>query len=178
MRLSKKVWLVAGIAILAVVLGYLFMTYSQLVTEHRQLEGRLTVAQEDRLPGLTTEKGTLESQRVSATSTLASARARFPQAVESIEYGEHIFEIVRECNLTLTSLSFPRPSDRKEGAVTYSVVSLALPVSGKVADIFAFIQVIRTDERFASTEVRQISMSIEGGTASATISVDIYGYRG
>lgn len=177
MRLSKKVWLVAGIAILAVVLGYLFMTYSQLVTEHRQLEGRLTVAQ-DRLPGLTTEKGTLESQRVSATSTLASARARFPQAVESIEYGEHIFEIVNKCNLTLTSLSFPRPSDRKEGAVTYSVVSLALPVSGKVADIFEFIQVIRTDERFASTEVRQISMSIEGGIASATISVDIYGYRG
>ncbi len=177
MRLSKKVWLVAGIAILAVVLGYLFMTYSQLVTEHRQLEGRLTVAQ-DRLPGLTTEKGTLESQRVSATLTLASAQDSFPQAVESIEYGEHIFEIVRKCNLTLTSLSFPRPSDRTEGAVTYSVVSLALPVSGKVADIFAFIQVIRTDERFASTEVRQISMSIEGGTASATISVDIYGYRG
>jgi len=177
MRLSKKALAIIVIGVFAIVLGYLFMTYSQLVTEQRELEGRLTVA-EDRLPGLTTEKESLESQRVSATSALASARASFPRAVESIEYGEHIFEIVKKCNLTLTSLSFPRPSDRKEGAVTYSVVSLALPVSGKVADIFEFIQVIRTDERFASTEVKQISMSIEGGTASATISVDIYGYRG
>lgn len=177
MRLSKKALAIIVIGVFAIVLGYLFMTYSQLVTDQRQLEGRVTVAQ-NRLPGLTAEKQTLESQRVSATSALASARASFPQAVESIEYGEHIFEIVKKCNLTLTSLSFPRPSDRKEGAVTYSVVSLALPVSGKVADIFEFIQVIRTDERFASTEVRQISMVIKGETASATISVDIYGYRG
>jgi len=177
MRLSKKVWLIAGIGVFAVVLGYLFMTYSQLVTEQRQLEGRLTAAQNP-LPGLTAEKESLESQRISATSALASAQISFPQAVESIEYGEHIFEIVKKCNLTLSSLSFPRPSDRKEGSVTYSAVSLTLPVSGKVADIFEFIRVIRTDERFASTEVKQISMSIEGETASATINVDIYGYRG
>ncbi len=177
MRLSKKALAIIVIGVFAIVLGYLFMSYSQLVTEQRQLEGRLTVAQ-NRLPGLTAERETLESRRVSATSTLASTRASFPQAVESIEYGEHIFEIVKKCNLTLTSLSFPRPSDRKAGSVTYSVVSLALPVSGKVADIFEFIQVIRTDERFASTEVKQVSMAIQGGTASATISVDIYGYRG
>jgi len=177
MRLSKKALAIIIIGVFAIVLGYLFMTYSQLVTEQRQLEGRLTVSQ-DRLPDLTAEKESLESQRVSATSTVASAGARFPQAVESIEYGEHIFEIVKKCNLTLTSLSFPRPSDRKAGSVTYSVVSLELPVSGKVADIFEFIQVIRTDERFASTEVKQISMSIKGGTASATINVNIYGYRG
>ncbi len=176
MRLNKKALAVVIICALAAVLGYLFMTYSQLLADQTDLERRLTVAQ-NRIPALVSEKESLEGQRSSARSALSSAQDRYPREIHSIEYGEHIFEIVKKCNLTMTSLTFPRPAARQEGPVAFQVVSLSLPVSGKLSDIFEFIRVLRTDDRFGSTEVKGITLSIDGETASATISVDIYGHR-
>ncbi len=172
MRPGRKFWIILGIAIFAVLAVLLLRTYSEQVTEQNELNDRLTIA-EGRLPGLTAEKGDLQKQLTQARSLRDTSQAKYPQAVESIEYGEHLFEIAEKCNVTLASLSFPRPSGTKQGAVTYSVVSLSLPISGSLADIFEFIQTIRTDARFASTRVKSVSL----GGGSATISVDIYGYK-
>ena len=172
MRLSRKFRVILGIVIFAVVLGILFNTYSGQVAERDELSDRLMVA-EGRLPGLTAEKGDLQKQLTQARSLRGTSQAKYPESVESIEYGEYLFEIAEKCNVTLASLSFPRPSDTKQGAVTYSVVSLSLPISGSLANIFEFIQTIRTDARFASTRVKSVSL----GGGSATISVDIYGYK-
>ena len=176
MRLNKKVLAVVIICALAAVAVYLFMNYSQLQADQRDFENRLTVAQ-NKIPGLVSEKESLEGQRGSARSGLTAAQAKYPQEIHSIEYGEHIWEIVKKCNLTMTTLSFPRPSATQEGAVTYSVASLTFPVSGTLSNIFEFIRVLRTDDRFGSTRVKSISLSLDGETASATISVDIYGHR-
>jgi len=62
------------------------------------------------------------------------------------------------------------------GSVTYSVVSLSLPVSGTLENIFKFVDIIKTDPRFASTQVNSVNLNVGGG--SATIAVDIYGYEG
>ena len=172
MRLSRKFWIILGIAILALAVGFLFTTHSGQVIERDELSDRLMVA-EGRLPGLTAEKGDLQKQVTQARSLRDTSQAKYPRAVESIEYGEYLFEIAEKCNVTLASLSFPRPSDTKQGEVTYSVVSLSLPISGSLANIFEFIQTIRTDARFASARVKSVSL----GGGSATISVDIYGYR-
>lgn len=176
MRLNKKLLAVVIIGAFAIILGYLFTTYSQLAAEQTDLDRRLTVAQ-NRIPDLVSEKESLEGQRGSARSALGSAQAKYPRELHSIEYGEHIWEIVEQCNLTMTSLSFPRPAARQEGPVAFQVVSLTLPVRGQLSDIFEFIRVLRTDDRFGSTEVKSISVSIEGEATSATISVDIYGHR-
>jgi hypothetical protein len=87
-----------------------------------------------------------------------------------------LFEIAVECNVNLDSLTFPRPAGRTVGGVTYSLVSLILPVSGTLENIFQFIDTIRTDDRFASSDVRSVSMNIGG--SKATITLDIYGYKG
>jgi len=176
MKINKKVLAVIIVCAFAAVLAYLFMNYSQIQADREALDNRLTVAQ-NRIPGLVSEKDGLEGQQGSARSGLAAAQAKYPQDIHSIEYGEHIWEIVKKCNLTMTSLSFPRPAARQEGAIAFQVVSITLPVSGKLSDIFEFIRVIRTDDRFGSTEVKSISLSIDGETASATISVDIHGHR-
>jgi len=173
---NKKLLAVVIIVALAAILGYLFMTYSQLLADHRDLEDRLTVAR-NRIPELVSDKQSLEGQRSSARSALTSAQAKYPRELHSIEYGEHVWEIVKQCNLSMDCLSFPRPAARQEGPVAFQVVSLTLPVSGELSDIFEFIRVLRTDDRFGSTEVKTISLSIAGETASATISVDIYGHR-
>lgn len=176
MRLNKKALAVVIIVAFAVVLGYLFTNYSELQADQRDLENRLTVAQ-NRIPDLVSEKDSLGAQQVSARSELDLARAKYPQNIHSIEYGEHIFEIVKKCNLTMDCLSFPGPAAVQEGAVDFQVVSLSLSLKGSISDFFEFIGVLRTDERFASTRVKSISLSMDDGAVSATISVDIYGHR-
>ena len=173
MRLSRKFWIILGTGVFIVLIAVLASTYFQQVGERRELDDKLTVAQEDHLPGLVTEKETLESQLGSARSALDNSAAKYPQELHSIEYGEYLFEIAARSNVTLASLSFPRPSGRQVGAASFSVVALSLPISGSLADIFEFIRVIRTDARFASTQVNSVSM----GAGSATISVTLYAYR-
>jgi hypothetical protein len=125
---------------------------------------------------LTASRNGLEDQLAAAQSSLETSAVKFPESVQSIEYGEYLFEIAADSNVKLDSLTFPRPAGSIVGTVTYSVVSLTLPVSGTLENIFQFIDTIRTDGRFASTNVRSINMNIGG--SKATIILDIYGYKG
>ena len=174
MKLSNKVWIIVGVGIIVVLLAIVFMVYFRQVAEQRDLEDRLDVATARSIT-LAVDKKDLEDQLSQAQSVLDTSQAQYPQAIESIEYGEYIFEIAEKCNLSLASLSFPKPGTVKQGSVTYSVVSLSLPVSGALEDIFEFIDTIKTDPRFASTRVKSVNLSVGGG--SAVIAVDIYGYR-
>jgi hypothetical protein len=173
MKPSNKVWIIVGIGIIVVLLVILFTVYFGDGREQEDLNNRLSAAQ-TLSTTLTNQKEDLENKLAQAKSLLATSQVQFPKAVESIEYGEYIFEIADSCNLQLNSLAFPKPVTKTEGSVTYSVVSLSLPVSGELEDIFEFIDIINTDDRFVSTQVNSVNLGVAGG--SATISVDIYGY--
>ena len=163
MKLGKKVGLIVGAGIIVALLCIVFTVYFQQVREQQELNDQLDAATVLSV-GLTADKEDLEDELAQAESSLDTSQAQYPQEVHSIEYGEHIFEIIEECNLTLGSLSFPRPSSTH--------VSLSLPVSGSVADIFEFIDTINTDDRFASTSVNSVNLNVGGG--GATISITIY----
>ena len=162
MKSSKKVGLIIGAVIIVALLCVVFTIYFQQVRDRQDLNERLNSATVLSAQ-LTTQKGDLEDELAQAESLLDTSQAQYPQEVHSIEYGEHIFEIIDDCNLTLGSLSFPGPSSTQ--------VSLSLPVSGTVTDIFEFIDTINTDDRFASTRVNSVDLRGEGG---ATISITIY----
>ena len=162
MKISKKVWLIVGAAIIVALLCVVFTIYFQQIREQQDLNERLDSATALSVK-LTADKEDLEDDLAQAQSLLNTSQQEYPQEVHSIEYGEHIFEIVEECNLTLGSLSFPGPSSTQ--------VSLSLPISGSVADIFEFIHTINTDDRFASTSVNSVNLNVGGG---ATISITIY----
>ena len=166
MKTNKKVWLIVGAVIIVALLCVVFTIYFQQVREQQDLNEQLDSAT-DRSVKLTADKINLEDELAQAESLLNTSQAEYPQEVHSIEYGEHIFDIIEECNLTLSSLSFPGPSSTQ--------VSLSLPLSGSVADIFEFIQTINTDDRFASTSVNSVNLDVGGG---ATISITIYIYQG
>lgn len=174
MKISRKVGLVLGAIVIVAALVVVGVFYFRLAGERADLNDRLDIAQ-TLLPTLTKQKQDLEDELAFAQSSLDTSRVKFPESVDSIEYGEYLFEIADDCNVVLSSLSFPKPKARKVGTVTYSVVSLALPVSGTLANMFEFIDTIRTDDRFASTEVKSINMNVGGWV---TINVDIYGYEG
>ena len=175
MKINSKVGLIVIIVVIIAALAGLYTVYSRQAAQRSQLNERLNTAQTLQ-PGLNASKTDLEGQLAQAQSSLNSSQAQFPASVESIEYGEYLFEIAERCNLQLATLSFPRPAARTVGSVTCSVVSLSLPVSGTLENIFKFIDLIRTDPRFASTQVNSVNLNVGGG--SAVIAVDIYGYKG
>lgn len=175
MKIGNKALLVLGAIVIVAAIVVVGVLYSRQAGERAALNDRLDMAQ-TLLPVLSASKNNLEDQLASAQAALGESGVKFPESVESIEYGEYLFEIADECNVNLDSLSFPRPGASTVGTVTYSVVSLTLPVSGARDNIFEFIDVIRTDDRFASTNVRSVNMNIGG--SKATITLDIYGYKG
>jgi type II secretory pathway pseudopilin PulG len=162
MKLSKKVGLIIAAVVIVGLLCLVVTIYFRQVREQQDLNERLDSATVLSAQ-LTTQKGDLEDELAQAELLLDTSQAEYPQEVHSIEYGEHIFEIIDECNLTLATLNFPRPSSTS--------VSLSLPLGGTVADILEFINIINTDDRFASTRVNSVNLNVGGG---ATISITIY----
>ena len=190
MRLNRTIWLVVVIVILAIALGVLFSIYSGQVGEREQLNDRLWAA-DDRLPGLIANREDLEDQLTQAESSLDKSQAKFPEVLESIEYGEDFFKIAygqnlysmaRGCGVELTSLSASQPTNKKVGAVTYSVSPFTVTVKGNTDDILDFIDAIGTGIDYKltwsfqlpwSVDVKRVNMS----SGIATINMDIYGYK-
>jgi hypothetical protein len=178
MKLSKKVGLIVVIVIFAVALGVLFWIYSGQNGERADLNERLLRAQTI-LPGLTNNRAEKEDELTQAESLLATSQAQFPESVESIEYGEDLFEIADDCNVSLTKLTASKPAKKKVGTVTYSVSSFNLVVGGSIDNILDFIYALRTGDDFQlpwSAEVNSINMNVGGG--SVKINLIIYGYKG
>ena len=178
MKVSKKVWLIIGGIILIVALVGLYTVYSGQAGVRGNLNERLDRAQ-TLLPGLTKQKQDLEDQLASAQSSLEASQAQFPESVESIEYDDDLFEIAADCNVDISKITASPPTSRTVGAVTYPVSSFVMDVSGSVDDILTFINAVRTGEDFQlpwSAEVMSINIDVAG--SAATITVNIYGYKG
>ena len=175
MKIGRKALLVLGAVVIVAAVVVVGVLYSRQAGDRADLNDRLDRAQ-TLLLGLTANRNNLEDQLTSAQLSLETSAAKFPESVQSIEYGEYLFEIAADSNVNLDSLTFPKPAASTVGGVACSVVSLTLPVTGTLENIFKFIDTIRTDDRFASTNVKSVNMNIGG--SKATINVDIYGYKG
>jgi type II secretory pathway pseudopilin PulG len=192
MKLSKKVWIIVGIGIIVVLLGIVFMVYFQQVREQQDLNERRDAAQ-TLSTKLDSDKGDLEDQLAQAESSLNTSQAQFPEVLESIEYGEDFFKIAYGqnlytmaggCGVDLTSLTASSPTDKKVGAVTYSVSSFVVVVEGNIDDILKFIDAIGTGIDYElpwsfqlpwSVDVKSVNINVAESTA--TITLDIYGYK-
>ncbi|UCD21469.1 MAG: hypothetical protein JSW22_05285 [Chloroflexota bacterium] len=178
MKLSKKVLLIVIVVIFAVALGVLFSIYSGQNGEKAALNERLSQAQ-TLLPGLIDNREAKEDELTQAESLLAASRAQFPESVESIEYGDDLFEIADNCNVSLVALTAKKPANQTMGAVTYSTSSFNVVVQGSIGNILEFIYALRTGDDFRlpwSAEVTSIKTNVSGG--SADISLIIYGHKG
>jgi hypothetical protein len=180
MKISKKVWLIIGIAIFVIALVSLVRIYTQQVREQEQLKISLA-AQQALLLTLTTQESDQQNRLNAAESLLEASRVKFTESVESIEYGEDLFNIADDCNVELTQLSPSMPTARTVGAVTYFVASFGVQVQGDMENILDFINALRTGDGFKlpwSAEVNSVSIDIGDAGAVATINLNIYSYRG
>lgn len=192
MKISRKVWLILGAVIIVAALVSLYIVYSGQAGERSDLNTRLSRAQAF-LPGLTANKNELENNLSQTESSLDASKSQFPQSVASIEYGEDFFKIAygedlysmaAGCGVELTSLTASPPADKTIGAVTYSVSSFVVAVSGSTDNVLKFVDAIGTGIDYQllwtfqlpwSVDVKSVSVNVGG---SATISLDIYGYKG
>jgi len=193
MKLSRKVWLIVAVIIIVAALASLFAIYSRQAGERGELQDRLSRA-ETLVPQLTENKKTAEDQLAQAQSLLDTSQAKFPESVESIEYGEDFFKIAYGqklytmaggCGVELTRLTASEPTAKKVGTVTYSVASFVVVVEGNTDNILKFIDAIGTGIDYDLSWSFQLpwsvdvkSINIEVNKSKATISLDIYGYKG
>lgn len=178
MKLSNKVKLILIVVILVAALGVLFTIYFRQVAERNDLNERLDRAQ-TLMVGLGSQKADLQIKLAQAQSLLNASLARFPRSVESIEYGDDLFEIAADCNVVIGRLTASPPADKKVGAVTYSVSSFVVAVSGGIENVLKFVYAVKTGDDFQlpwSADVKNVSVDV--AKSSATINLDIYGYKG
>lgn len=136
MRLSKTALLVLGIGIFVIAFATLFSISSGQRGEQERLDGSLAQAQ-SLLPKLIAEREDLEGQlaeweeKVSTvTSALNTSEARFPKAVESVEFDEALFLMAEDSNLQVVELSATEPKDKKEKDtdITYALTTFEVKV--------------------------------------------------
>ena len=193
MKLSKKVGLIVIIVIIVVALASLFTVYFRQAGEKGDLQDRLSRAKII-LPTLVEQRDSLEGQLTSAQSLLDSSRAKFPEVLTSIEYGEDFFKIAygrnlhamaAGCGVKLTRLAASKPNKINVDGVTYSVSSFTVIVEGDIGSTLKFIDAVGTGIDYNptwdfqlpwSTEVKSVDMEV--GKLKTTISLDIYGYKG
>ncbi len=178
MRLSNRIIVIVGFAVIAVVLGLTASYYLQAVAEHGALEDRLAVA-ETRVPALTAEKEDLQNEETQAMSKLRTSQARFPEAVDSIKYGEDLFDLAVKSNVRITRLTASAPSNTERGGVTYSTSSFSLVVQGDVANILDFVHSLRTaGDSQLPWSVELGGINVDYGGRRASISLTVYAFKG
>lgn len=189
MRLSKTAWFILGTGFFIIAIIALLIFNSQQAGEQEKLEESLSTSQ-TLLPQLVSEREDLESQLTplesqlsEATLSLSRSKAKFPDAVESIEYDEELFMSAHDCNLEIVSLTASEPHDRLvEDIITYSITNFEIEVRGKVTDMLAFINIIATGRYFTTATVEMVNMKVpepdKKEEPTATIRLTIYSFKG
>jgi len=213
MKFSRIAWLILVIGVFVIASGSLYWLYLQERPKQEELNEQLSVVQAT-LPKLAAERADLEStlaelegKLAQATSQLKTAKAVFPDSVESIEVDELIFEIANNWGLEIISLTATEPRDKMVEVememedievedVTYVVTSFTADVKGEVTDILNFIQTIVNHQDFDAATVEIVALVIpepvseiekeelseeeieERLKPSATITLVVYTYEG
>ena len=157
LRLSRTSWLILGIGIFVIAVGSLYMVYRGQVSQQNELNSKLSQAQAT-LPQLVSQRQELESQLASmendvaqTTSLLESAKARFPESVDSIDYSEILFKIADDSDLKIVTLTASEAGDEEVDGIIYSVTFFDVVVTGEVDDVLVFVHVISTSDGFTAT---------------------------
>ncbi len=157
LRLSRTAWLMLSIGIFVIAMGGLFMVYRGQVSQQQELNSELSQAQTE-LPILVSQREKLESQlagmendMAQVISSLESAKAKFPESVDSIEYSEVLFKVAGDLDLKIVILTASGTEDEEVDGIIYSVTLFDVVVKGEVDDVLDFVHVISTTDGFTTT---------------------------
>ncbi|MFC1970939.1 hypothetical protein ACFLV0_03265 [Chloroflexota bacterium] len=187
MKLATKVWIILGIGIIAIILVILGVRISREAREHDELSKKISTG-ETILLELISESKELESQLSQAEEkaeeelsqaelSLHQARSRFAELVESIEYGEILFQMSDNHHLVLNSVSASEPHITKIEGTTFLSASFTVNLQAEEWDyetagdydiymrqtvnrVLEFVHEVVTSDNFAGTIINSVSVAL------------------
>jgi hypothetical protein len=190
-RLSKTAWIVLGVGIFVIAFVALYMLNSQQSSEQRNIKDNLTISEadiitvtaektdaENQLTKLNGQLIQLENKLAEAKSKLNSSKGSFPNRVESIEYGERLFNTADGWLLELVNFTATEPGDEEVEDIDFTITTFTVKVKGQIGDIIGFINSIIIDDYFASASVDSVNINIteEQENPLATVKLTVYSY--
>ncbi len=157
LKLSRTSWLILSIGIFVIAVGGLYMVYRGQVAQQQEVNSKLSQAQAE-LPPLVSQREELESQlaglendMAQVISSLESAKAKFPESVDGIDYSEVLFNIADDSALKIVILTASGTGDEEVDGIIYSITIFEVVVKGEVDDVLDFVHVISTTDGFTTT---------------------------
>lgn len=190
MRRSNVVWTVIGL-FLVVAAVVIFVMWNNAVDSRDQTQTELDMTRslyniaviqkadiKDQIPQveltITQEQAriaALQADKEKAGVNLEQAQARFPETAASIEYSEYLLKMARDSHVTLLSIESGEPE--KAGISTKEDIfygtAFTVNLTGKVADILAFIDAVVQDDRFKTGRIDTAVLDIPPQLTQAQI---------
>ncbi|MFC1955877.1 hypothetical protein ACFLWZ_05050 [Chloroflexota bacterium] len=187
MKLATKIWIILGIGIMIIILISLGVLISREDRENDELSNKSST-DETILLGLIAESTELESQLskaeekageelIQAEVSLDQARSRFAELVESIEYGEILFQMSDNHLLVLNNIRANDPHVTKIEETTFLSATFSLNLQAEEWDfqtagdynvymrqsvnrILKFVHEMATSDNFAGTKINSVSLAL------------------
>jgi hypothetical protein len=184
LKISKRLLLIIGIGVFAILLFTLYRGYSQAADEQSQLSNQLTLAK-SRLAGLNLEQlssqqAEREEQLSQATSELEAVKVMLSQPVGSVNVTSVLFDLAKACDVEVIEVTSPGPTTENLEGVTCSVIPLTARVEGEVSNLVSFVT--RLNSHFTTGVVKSVTINVLESTssdnASANIQLAVYSYQG
>ena len=180
MKLGKTAWLILIIGVFIIAIGSLYWLYLQERPKQEELSQTLSRTQA-LLPLLAADRTKLEDtltevedKLTQATSQLETAKAAFPNSVQSIEVDELLFGLADDWDLEVVSLFATEPSDETVAVeveesevedlevedITYLVTYFSVELKGQVADILSFVDTVVNHRDFTAATVEMVTITV------------------
>ena len=185
MKLGKIAWLILISGVFIIAIGSLYWLYLQEGPKQEELSQTLSRTQ-TLLPILAADRTKLENtltevedKLAQATSQLETAKAAFPNSVQSIEVDELLFGIAGDWGLEIVRLLATEPSDETVAVemeesevgeseveelevedITYLLTYFTIELKGQVADILSFVDTVVNHRDFTAATVEMVSITV------------------
>jgi len=185
MKLGKIAWLILISGVFVIAIGSLYWLYLQEGPKQEELSQTLSRTQA-LLPILAADRTKLENtltevedKLTQATSQLETAKAAFPNSVQTIEVDELLFGIAGDWALEIVNLFATAPSDEtvavemeeSEGGeseveelevedITYLLTYFTIELKGQVADILSFVDTVVNHRDFTAATVEMVTITV------------------
>lgn len=196
MKLSSRTWVILLFVLILAAAIVLYLMYNNKLDERQQALNNKAQA-ELLIPILQGQKADLEeelagleqdyidlNQRLEelnitledANGALTESQDRLRLVVESIEYGEQLFDLAKSTGVEISSITVTEPGDSSISGISYTLTGIQMEISGLEAEILAFINAVASHESFKTATIEPVSISVAPPMAEPE-PIDVDGIR-
>jgi hypothetical protein len=165
LKVSKSMLFVLGIGVVVIALIYLVFAYRSQAGDRDSLSQQIA-ADTQTAANLDVQKLSLQTQKTQLSAQYTEAKTAFDQAgavyslpLESIDYGQELFNTADTLQVQITNLSMSRPSITNIDNLNYRVMDINLDVQGSLDGITGFTNTLADSSSFGGISIGNVSIS-------------------